>query len=204
MAKVSEAVRSTLTSAATGYRAPGHYLKTTFESKGVTVLGAGMYGAAIEENGNIFKIFGKEEKGYGAYLNYLKGKSSVLNPRVKVIGSFGAFTCVHIERLHHMGDEIGHDLAYAFAEWASYVARKAFNKAGGDEWFCKAPFPKGAEQFVNKANMAGMLKKLAVFAYNHFKENEQDMTWDLHSGNFMVRRNEDGTKQIVLTDPFCA
>lgn len=204
MAKVSEAVRSTLTAAATGYRAPGHYLKTHLAEKGVTVLGAGMYGAAIEENGNIFKIFGKEEKGYGAYLNYLKGKSSVLNPRVKVIGSFGAFTCVHIERLHDMADEIGIDLAIAFADWASYVARKAFIKAGGEDYLMPAPFPKGAEQFVNKANMAGMLKKLAVFAYNHFKDTEQSVEWDLHRGNFMVRRNEDGTKQIVLTDPFCA
>lgn len=201
MAKVSEAVRSTLSTAAER-NAPGYYLKETFREKGVNVLGAGMYGAAIEENGNVFKIFGKEERGYGAYLAYLKGKSSVLHPRVKLVGSFGLYTCVHIERLYDLRSEIGANLAYDFAQWASYIARKAYVRAGGNDFVEKVRFPKAAAQYVNKANMVGMLTKLAKFVAEHNAANGR-VGWDLHSGNFMVRRNEDGTKQIVLTDPFC-
>ena len=204
MAKVSELVRSTLSNANIYLDRPGNVLREKLVKQGITVLGWGMYGAAIEDSGEVFKIFGSQERGYGAFIRFMKGKSSVLLPRVKVVGSFGSFTCAHIERLHTMANEIGGDLACEVASWISYVAHKEYAKlTGGHCYWNRHRFPEAASQFVNKTNMVGLVKKMVAWSVENEGSLDRELTFDLHHGNMMVRRNDDGTKQIVITDPFC-
>lgn len=201
MAKVSEIVRTTLTSETLARKAPGYHLAKMFRESGVKVLGDGMYGAAIEDRGEVFKIFGAQELGYNRYLQFLKGKSSVLLPRVKTVGQFGPYTCVHIERLYNLR-EIGFQLEHDLSRWIEYVAKNyAFKKYGLGRKPDRYRFPQEAAQYVNKANMIGILKKMVDWAANNGLEEGIDL--DLHNGNFMVRKNEDGSMQVVITDPFC-
>lgn len=200
MAKVSALVKSTLKSTASINQA-GRTLRTSFEAKGIRVLGSGMYGAAIEDNGEVFKVFGSEERGYGAFIRFMKGKSSCLLPRVKVVGKIGSYTCAHIERLYPLS-EMGASAAYDLADWVAYVAHThRYKKYGLGYQQSRVKFPVGAEKYVNKANMVGLIKKMVDWML----ENQQDGRYglDLHTGNFMLRRNADGTKQVVITDPFC-
>jgi hypothetical protein len=200
MVKVSDSLKSAIT-AADDRIAAGWYLESYFRKAGVTVLGAGMYGAAIEDQGNVFKVFSSDERGYGAFLTYLKGKSSILYPRVKTVGTFGAYQCVHIERLYPLTDSMSYEDATKFAAWASYIARKGNAKAvgAGNARHFKTRFPQAAAKFCHQLNMTGMLTKLGAW----MAENGDGVGFDLHRGNFMMRHNADGTRQIVLTDPFC-
>lgn len=200
MAKVSERIRTTLSKTG-GAKRPGSTLREAFVAAEVNVLGSGMYGVAIEDGGDVFKIFGSEEVGYGAFLKFLKGKSSVLLPKVKVVGQFGNYTCASVERLYSM-EEMGNREAWYFAEWVSavaynYLAKKHGQGCGGR----RAKFPAEAEQYVNRANMIGLIKKMVDWMVT----NQYDCGFglDIHYGNFMLRHNADGTKQVVITDPFC-
>lgn len=200
MVKVSERIRSTISNAGSAPR-PGHLLREAFLNAGITVLGNGMYGAVIEDQGQAFKIFGADEAGYGAFVKYLKGKSSVLLPKIQTVGTFGNYQCIHIEKLERMsvlGDRVHWDIAC----WASYVVDKyLWSKYGWSYKPSRVVFPAGAEKFVNKANMVGLLKKMVDWKIDN--EGSHELTFDLHEGNFMVRVDADGNKQVVITDPFC-
>ena len=167
MVKVSDSIKSTITNA-TGRTAAGWYLETYLRDAGITVLGAGMYGAAIEDQGNVFKIFSADERGYGTFLQFLKGKSSVLYPAVKKVGVFGSYQVVHIERLYNLVDSMSHDDACQFAAWANYIARKGRAKAAGIPCGTfKERFPKAAAKFCHQLNMTGMLTKLGAWMYEN-------------------------------------
>ncbi len=201
MAKVSALVRSTLTSARDGIGAPGHYLKAELHSQGINVIGHGQYGAVIEEDAQVFKIFGKDEAGYGAFIKFLKGKSSTLLPRVKTVGTFGNYTCVHIEKLVKM-DEMGDRLSNQLAWWINAYVRTYLSKKYGIGWKEVVSFPKEAEKYVNRANCMGLLKKMADWMVAN-QENGRRIGFDLHNGNFMLRKGPDGAMQLVITDPWC-
>lgn len=200
MVKVSERIRNTLKSAGTSGR-PDSILHNAFRENNVTVLGSGSYGAAIEDDGEVFKIFCSDEVGYGAFLQFLKGKSSVLLPRVKTVGTFGNYTCTHIERLYPL-DSMEDCDAYYMAAWISEVALNHRHKKYGHGFNQGKPkFPKNGEKYVNRTNMIGLIKKMVDWMYAN--DYQYQVSLDLHCGNFMLRNNPDGTQQVVITDPFC-
>lgn len=202
MPQVSELVRNTISTAgdATYAWSTGHYLKKRLEDAEIPVLGVGAYGAVVEDGGQVFKIFKTDEIGYGAFVKYLKGKSSVLLPQTEVIGTFGAYTCIHIERLEAL-TVLGENAAYQFSEWARYIGRRYREQKYGISHGCwPTKFPKEFNLFVNKANFIGMMKKMIDWSMAN--EYGDKVELDLHYGNFMVRTNADGLKQVVITDPW--
>lgn len=204
MAKVSEKIRTALTTSniAVGWGV-GKRIAAQFTKQGIEVLGSGQFGAVIRDNGNVVKIFNAQEKGYGFYLNFLKGKSSVLHPRVKTVGTFGQFTCVQIEPLVDFSKIAGSDVANQLAEWISYKCYATQYRIRGSKYPYKSRFPEAASQYVNQTNLAGMLDKFVRAIVKYEQETDVGLTLDIHAGNFMLRDNGDGTYQFVLTDPLC-
>lgn len=204
MAKVSEKIRTALTTSniAVGWGV-GKRIAAQFTKQGIEVLGSGQFGAVIRDNGNVVKIFNAQEKGYGFYLNFLKGKSSVLHPRVKTVGTFGQFTCVQIEPLVDFSKIAGNEVASELAGWIDYKCNSVRYRLRGCKYAWKSRFPEAAAQYVNKTNLAGMLDKFVRAIVKHEKETGVDLTLDIHAGNFMLRDNGDGSYQFVLTDPLC-
>lgn len=205
MAQVSELTRTAITTAEADHFQPGYHLADKLKVAGVNVLGNGWYGAAIEEDGQVFKIFGREEAGYGQFVKYLKGKSSTLLPRINHVGSFGAWQVVQIERLYNLDDELGIELAMQVGDWIAYTFGRHLQRMGIRDfyWLGKRPsFPKEAEGLFNKANFIGLLVKMADYMQAYNAENSMTIRFDIHRGNVMVRRNADGTRQLVITDPW--
>lgn len=204
MAKVSEKIRTALTTSniAAGWGV-GKRIAASFTAQGIEVLGSGQFGAVIRDNGNVVKIFNAQEKGYGFYLNFLKGKSSVLHPRVKTVGTFGQFTCVQIEPLVDFRKIAGNEVANDLASWIDYKCKSVRCRLQGSKYPWRSRFPEAASQYVNKTNLAGMLDKFVRAIVEHEKATGVDLTLDIHAGNFMLRDNGDGSYQLVLTDPLC-
>lgn len=207
MTQVSELTREAIiaTEAPTGWGGPGATLRDGLTSKGINVLGAGHYGAAIEENGEVFKIYGAPEKGYDRFVKYATGKRSVLLPRMSPVGQFGNWKVVHVEHLYSLDSVLGTDVANELGGWINYSLTSKLDKRGVSHrgwWVTKVKFPKDAEAIVNRANLIGLLTKMIDVMVAINAEGGKTVRFDVHRENVMVRKNADGTMQLVLTDPW--
>lgn len=206
MTQVSELTREAIASTSTGngWNSPGGTLREGLSKKGITVLGSGYYGAAIEEDGQVFKIYGTKEVGYNEFVNYAVGKRSVLLPQISQVGQFGEWRVVHIERLYSLIDVIGETDATMVGNWISYTMAKKLMQRGidGRNWWSKCKFPKSADAIVNRANLIGLLTKMIDKMVEINSRGGKTIRFDVHRDNVMVRKNADGTMQLVLTDPW--
>ena len=175
----------------------GNALAAAFKARkkaDIKVLGFGDFSAVVAtDEGDTLKIAHISDTGYAQFVSFLKGKSSVLLPKVEQIATQGDWVIYKLERLQELDAVVGEDHAADLGNWAIQYsnARLGVGRANKHMEY-KQP---DIGQIVNFGNFRGLLNK--IIAYN---TQEGKGALDLHAANFMVR---DGN-QLVITDPYAA
>ena len=194
---------------------PGFDIADSLREAGMTVLGSGAFGAVTKSDEGVFKIFAKDEQGYGEYLNYMKGRWSVLSPRVTLL-SGGAttdkWTVIKIEELTSINnDDMMAELGITMKDVQDmgnfiyyYIQRRKWARQGNKN-NGKLRAPAWMNKVVDLKNFKGYLDKMMDHADKVERETGVVLYWDLHYGNVMIRRDENAIRplQLVITDPWC-
>ncbi len=145
------------------------------------------------DEGTTLKVVAVADAADAQFQGFTKRKTSVMLPKTETVATLDGFRIDSIEKLVPLKDVIGDDNA-AFNNWlARYAGARSVGKAtrgAKDE-----AAPASVESIVHVGNLRGLVNKLV-----QFNAGKLEMTFD----RFSVRENTDGTKQIVITDPFNA
>lgn len=210
ISKITAAVSSTRKGAR-----PGFDIADSLREAGMTVLGSGAYGAVTKSEEGVFKIFAKDEVGYGEYLNFMKGRWSVLSPRVTLLtggATTDKWTVIKIEELTPVNnDEVMAELGislkdiHALGDFIYYHIQRRKNARAGGTNPGKLRAPEWMAKIVDLKNFKGYLDKMMDHADKVEQETGAVLHWDLHYGNVMIRRDENAIRplQLVITDPWC-
>lgn len=169
-------------SSGSNYYGPAYQVIYNSQSRRMK-LGAGLFSQVFkhpEKANRVIKVFREREKAslsaYGLYLlKVLK------NPEYKYkrcLPKIFKITCI------------------AFKDEETYYFCVEMEKLSSmTDSECTEHLPK-------KYPTRGALKKHPILQ-NFWKEQKDYVSWDLHSGNIMLRPSKSGRGQWVLTDPFC-
>lgn len=158
------------------------------------VLGfTAMSATVATDEGDTLRIVSKRDAADAQFQGFTKRKTSVMLPKTETVADLDGFRIDKIEQLVPLKSVIGDDND-AFNSWlARYAGARSTGKAtrgARDE-----TAPASVESIVHVGNLRGLVNKMV-----QFNAGAMAMTFD----RFSVRENADGTKQIVITDPFNA
>lgn len=147
----------------------------------------------VTDEGDTLRIVAKSDVADAQFQSFTKRKTSVMLPKTETVLDLEGFRIDKVEQLVPLKNVIGDDND-AFNSWLTrYAGARSTGKAtrgGRDE-----TAPASVESIVHVGNLRGLVNKLV-----QFNAGAMALTFD----RFSVRENQDGTKQIVITDPFNA
>lgn len=153
---------------------------------------AGSVTVATDE-GTTLRIVSAADAADAQFQGFTKRKTSVMLPKSETVATLDGARIDSVEKLVPLKDVIGGDND-AFNNWlARYAGARSTGKAtrgAKDE-----AAPASVADIVHVGNLRGLVNKFV-----QFNAGKLGMTFD----NFSVRENEDGSKQIVITNIFTA
>lgn len=145
------------------------------------------------DEGDTLRIVSKKDAADERFQGFTKRKTSVMLPKSETVADVDGFRIDKVEKLVTLKSVIGDDND-AFNSWlARYAGARSVGKAtrgGRDE-----AAPASVQDIVHVGNLRGLVNKLV-----QFNAGVLPLSFD----RFSVRENVDGSKQIVITDPFTA
>jgi hypothetical protein len=172
---------------------------------GFKFLGAGYYSAVFQhpKQPNVAIKYGPLDDGWLVFAAWCEAQRSTNNPHLPVIHSIKRYErqglyCAVMERL----DCTISDAMYKnelLTTWDTVRRRFNYGIADSSETWCGIPQAQW-DEWLTDNKLAPIFEKtlarLRDFAVKH------GLGRDLHGGNAMLRKHEDGTFDLVLTDPF--